>query len=269
VPAKVVRKRGGRLTRPKTKLEVPGDPRLMPRNWAKRGTGWLQERIFGFALLAAMLWLLSQLLTSPDFQVKLARVYGNQIVPTDTISQAASVPKESILLADSKKIRDSVMKLPQIKEARVKTQFPNRVEVFVTERPPSYVWKVKDTLYLASEDGILLGTSDKTGQLVALVDVDARPVSIGDRLDNDALAAASKLSFLLPRQLGITPGYFEYTSKEGVVLPTSFAGRVIFGQSEDIQEKVVAFKAISDKIRQDGLKVQMVDLRYKDKPYFK
>ncbi|MCL5958857.1 MAG: FtsQ-type POTRA domain-containing protein, partial [Chloroflexi bacterium] len=223
-------------------------------------------RVLYFALLFALLWALNHLLTSPDFQVNIARVHGNQLVPAEEIVEAASLPRESILATDPEKIRDSVLQLKQIKAADIRTRFPNEVQIYVTERTPSYIWKVGNTLYLASDDGILLGTSETAGPLVALVDVDARQVAVGDVVDVDALLAASKLSLLLPQKAGITPRYFEYSSKEGVVLPTDFAGRVIFGRGEDLDEKVESFRAISDKIRRDNLKVQLIDLRFKDKP---
>ena len=268
MPGKVVR-RGGRQRRPKTRLKLPGDASFLRKNWSKRAVGWAQGRILYFALLAALLWGLNHLLTSADFQVSAARVSGNQMVSAQSVVEAASLKRESILLVDTNTVRDSVLKLPQIKEARVATQFPNQVVVQVTERTPAYIWKVNDTLYLASEDGILLGTAEKPDQFLPLVDVDARPVTVGDRVDSDALVTASRLSLLLPKELGITPTYYEYSSKEGVVVPTNFAGRVILGKSENLEEKVATFRTVAQKIKQDGIKVQAVDLRFKDRPYLR
>jgi len=269
LPERIAKRRSGRHRRPKTKLRLPADASFPTINLPRRTVGWLQARIPHFALLALLVLALYYLLTSPDFQVSVARVYGNRLVPAKEVAEAASLSRQSILLVDAARVRESVLKLQQVRDAEVSTQFPNQVQIHVTERTPAYIWKVKDTLYLVSDDGVVLGTSDTANQTIAIVDTDARPVAVGDRLDKDIFATASKLSVLLPREAGLAPKYYEYSSKEGIVVPTDIAGRVIFGGSDNLEEKVATFKAVSDKIRLDDLKVHIVDLRFKGRPYLK
>lgn len=269
MPGKVVRRRGARHRRPKTRLKLPSDVSFFGMNRSKRAIGWVQGRFLHLALLVLLVLTFNHLLTSPDFQVSVARVYGNRLVSAEAVVEAASLPRGSILLVDGTRIRESILTLQQIKDARVSTQFPNQVQIHVTERTPACIWKVKDTLYLASEDGVLLGTSESTSQAIFVVDLDGRPRTIGDRVDKEAVATASRLAVMLPRQAGLAPKYYEYSATEGIVVPTDFAGRVIFGDSENLESKVATFKAISDRIRLDGLKVHIVDLRFEGRPYLR
>lgn len=250
-------------------MKLPGDVSFLRRNWSKRALGWARDRLLYFALLAVLLWTFDRLLTSPDFQVNAALVYGNRMVSASAVVEAASLARQSILLVDEKKIEGSVLRLQQVKGARIWTKLPNQVHIDVIERTPAYNWKAGNILYLVSDDGIVLGTSETANQPIVVVDVDARPVDIGAPIDSDATATASKLSRLLPVELGLSPSYYEYSLKEGIVVPTDFSGRVILGGSENLADKVAAFKAISQKIRQDGLKPKVVDLRFKDSLYLR
>lgn len=74
---------------------------------------------------------------------------------------------------------------------------------------------------------------------------------------------------VLPRELTLTPAYFEYSHAEGVVIPTDFAGRIAFGWSSDREYKLATLKSVAQTIRRQNLKVKYLDLRPKDRPYFR
>ncbi len=242
---------------------------FLGRKWSKRFGVWARDKLLFILVLVFLLWLGFYFTTSPDYRVTEITVTGNVLTASEDLVSAAGVRNQPILLLNHKKAEESILKLRAVKSAEVRSEFPNHASIRVIERTAEYIWKVKDTLYLASDDGIIVGTTPTANQMVALVDVDGTPTNVGGQVDADALHAAKALSSLLPREMSITPAYFEYSRSEGVVLPTDFAGRVVFGKMEDLEDKVATFKALKQAFQEKNLKVKYVDLRFKDKPYFR
>lgn len=220
-------------------------------------------------VLSLLAWLAVHLVTSPDYRVTEISVKGNDLIRDEELIQASKMRGQPILLLNDKQIEQSILKSKAIKSVEVHLAFPNRAVIEVVERPAAYVWKVRDTLYLVSDDGIVVGTTNTVTQQVAIVDIEGKDVAIGDQIDTDALKTARALHQLLPEEASIAPAYFEYSRGEGVVLPSDFAGRIVFGDSADLYNKVATLKSLRQVFKEQNLAVKYVDLRFKDRPYFR
>ncbi|MBI2953123.1 MAG: FtsQ-type POTRA domain-containing protein [Chloroflexi bacterium] len=264
-----VRKRNTLKRRPRRKLGLPTDVSFLGRNWSKRAGVWTRTKLLLLAALALLLWLGIYLISSPEFRVTDIAVKGNNLIRVEELIQLAGLQNSPILLVNTDRAERSIAQLKAVRSATVELEFPDRATIQMIERPAAYIWKVRDTLYLVSDDGIVLGTTPVVNQPLALVDVDARDLAVGDQIDVDALTTAKALSVLLPTELSLTPAYYEYSQREGVVLPTDFGGRVAFGNSVDLPNKVAILKSLRQTFQDEKLVVKYVDLRFQDRPYFR
>jgi cell division septal protein FtsQ len=264
-----VRRSNSLQRRPKQRVRIGSDLTFLGHNLIKRIGGWAKSRLLLLVALAALLWLGSHMANAPEFRITEVKLKGSDLVKPDELFRLASLQNQPIILVNRKQVEESVKTLRAIEAASVQLEFPNRAIIEVMERKPAYVWKVKETLYLVSDDGIVVGTSGAVDRSVAVVDIDGKDVAIGDAVDEHALRTARKLRDLLTAALSYTPAYFEYSQAEGIVLPTDFGGRVVFGTGEDIEMKVATLKSLRQTFQEQKLKASYVDLRFKDRPYFR
>jgi cell division septal protein FtsQ len=255
--------------RSKGKPRLGTDASFDGLNSTTRIGAWVRAKLLPLMGLAGILWLAIYLVSSPEYRINDVSVKGNSLIPSEELVHLASLQGQPILLANARGAEESIGKLKAVLAVTVRLEFPQRAVIEVAERPAAYVWKVKETLFQVSSDGIVLGTTPTANQPVVLVDVDGKELAVGDIVDADALATANTLRDLLPNALALTPAYFEYSHSEGVVLPTDFAGRVAFGGSDALENKVATLKAIRQTIQEKKLVVKFLDLRFPEKPYFR
>ncbi|MBI2942106.1 MAG: FtsQ-type POTRA domain-containing protein [Chloroflexi bacterium] len=261
--------RRSRYQRPRDTLVVPGDSFFRRINLGKRLRNAIASRLVPLALLAAMVWLGQHLFLSGTFALKRVEVVGNRLEATEEIRAAAGLADGTIFHVHRQNVRARVLRLRPIQSVDVAVRWPDTVRLTVVERRPTSIWKVDPTLYLVSDEGIVLAPTTQENQAVILVDIDRTPVRVGDQVDTRAVTAARYLRNTLPSVAGITPHYFEYSRAMGVILPTDRGFRVAFGFGDDLPTKVVTFRAILDAIAQQKLKAEFIDLRFKDHPYFR
>ncbi|MCL4458331.1 MAG: FtsQ-type POTRA domain-containing protein [Chloroflexi bacterium] len=267
---KQVIKRHSRFNRPKTRLLLPGDAGFRRRNYTKRLLVWLRQRSLYFLLLALLVWLGHFLLTSPRFQVQEAKIIGNKMLSVEQVAEAAAVRDKNIFLISQKTIGQALLgNLRTLKSVNIHSALPNQVTIEVTEWQPAYIWKVGQNLYVVSREGIVVGTTATLGLPIGIVDVDGEPVKIGDQVDREALATAEILFNRLPTVSGVTAKYFEYSHTQGIIAPIEPGIRVCFGRQGDLESKMLLLKSILDKAKQDNLKMQFIDLRFKGQAYFR
>lgn len=250
-------------------MRVPGDSPLRHPYLGRRVRGALATRFLSLLALVATLWLSYHFLFSGSFTVQRIQVVGTRLVDAGQVRAAAKLDDVSLFEVNRAAVRASVLSIRPIQSVDVGFIWPNTVRLSVTERRPAYIWKVDPTLYLVSEDGIVLAPTAEESLPVILVDVDRQPIAIGDVVDARALAAARYLRNALTSAVGVTPRYFEYSRSLGVVLPTGQGYRVAFGFGEDLPAKVVTYRAVAEKLAQQQAPVQLVDLRFSERPYYR
>ena len=250
-------------------MRVPGDSPLRHPYLGRRLRGALVARLSSLFALAALLLLGYHLLYGGAFAVQRVEVVGTRLVDADLVRSAAHLEGVSMFEVNRAAVRASVLTIRPIRSVDVGFVWPNTVRLTVAERRPAYIWKVEPTLYLVSEDGVVLAPTTEETMPVTLVDVERQPVAIGEVVDARALAAARYLRNALASAVGVTPSYFEYSRSLGVVLPTDRGYRVAFGFGEDLPSKVITYRAVAEKLAQLQTPVQLVDLRFSDRPYFR
>lgn len=215
-------------------------------------------------LLAALGWLVAWLLTADEFFVDGLTLRGNEVVSAEEIYRQSRLDGMNIFLVNTGWLEEAIAQIPAVKAARVRCRLPNRVIVEVEERRAEIVWQVGEARYLVDAEGMVLPAKGEPDRALIIEDLEARPVRPGDRVDPEAIEAAHRLSSLLPEVR-----VFEYSRAEGMSFTNERGWRVRLGMSDDLEAKVATLKALSQRIIEKGIHVELIDLRFKGSSYYR
>lgn len=258
---------GGRTRRPGQHLAVPGDVALIGRDERQRAAGWVAVRASWGVLLLGLVWLSAYLLTAPQFAVRSVEVTGNRLVPADRIVEAASITGQNVFLVGSRQVESACLAIRPLRSVAVTYVWPNVVKLEVVERRPFATWRTGGAAYLVSEDGVILAPAAGDGPLPVILDGDAQPVVVGGTVDGELLREAAYLAAALG-PLGLNGRDLEHSRTYGLTASGENGLRVAFGRG-DLPEKVATLRALLGGLAGRRVPVQFVDLRLKDRPYFR
>jgi hypothetical protein len=71
----------------------------------------------------------------------------------------------------------------------------------------------------------------------------------------------------LPRIAGLNPGNLEYSPETGVTVIVDGGQRVRFGRDDDLEWKVGAVVALRRELGRLGQQAELIDVRFRDRPY--
>ncbi|MBI4492631.1 MAG: FtsQ-type POTRA domain-containing protein [Chloroflexi bacterium] len=276
---------------PKSKIQNPKSPRgaVPVRGWGRprrhggpgslegrprvrlswRLVGWIFGRLVALGILMGASWLLYDGGTSPDFRVARVRIVGNQLASATQVEAAAAVGGKNVFWLKPGEVAKRLEALPAVAAAHVEVLLPDLVEVRVREREPFAVWQSGGSAFLVDESGMILAPELSAPRLSVVRDLSQQPVQPGDRVDADALKAASLLSHLLAPSDGEAAPSFDYQSDTGIEVPDLSGWRVRFGSSQDLAWKVSALQAIRAQLAEAGAHATFVDLRFRGRPYYR
>lgn len=183
-----------------------------------------QKRTFPW--LALFLWLcfvgtfVYMLFFSPVMNVEVLHVEGNVQVTQSDVERYFAEEREGVLWYILKRQNyflfrsDTLMnrlkeELPAIENVRVEKVFPNKVNIFIEERPVAILWCSRGPCSLVRKDSVATeGASvpDKRGALplYTIVDTGGLPVTLGEKLFDYSFVAHFKENVdLLQEEFGI------------------------------------------------------------------
>jgi cell division protein FtsQ len=178
---------------------------------------------------------------TPLLDVDHVRVRGGEHVDADTLVAAAGVHRGATMVGvDPGAAARRVEAVPWVDEARVERSWPGTVRIVVTERSPVAVVEATDTLSAVVDvTGRVVDMSDAPpGGLLALTGVRGR-IAEGEvlpRAARDALAVVGTLRERVPQGALAVSTELEVTIFGG--------GRVRFGSTDRLDEKVVAVETV-------------------------
>jgi cell division septal protein FtsQ len=242
-------------TAPKIKLSL----RPLAGFWQDKG-----GKALGFFLLLALGGLTYQLFAMENFYVYEAEVVGNQLLPAEEIYHHSGLEEMSIFWIDPAQIEANLVSLPNIKEAKVHCGLPSGVTIEVVERQPQTIWQQGEKRYWIDEEGTVLPARGELTEATVIVDLDERPVQPGDRVNPQVIAGTQKLCSLLPELDTV-----QYASPTGISFQSEQGWPIYLGQGEDIEQKVAIMRALLQEITAKGVHPQFIDLRFKERPYYK
>jgi cell division septal protein FtsQ len=243
------------------------EPQYVPESSGPSLLSWLVTKLIALILLFGASGLLYHVAASDGFRIERVVVVGSQLVPSAEIERTAAVEGLNIFWVREEEVGHRLQGIAAIQSARARTVLPDRLEVRIVERAPVAVWQNGGMSYLVDAEGRVLQVTDKAVALPTIRDVGSQPVKLGDTVDRAALTTMFRLQQLLPRVAGLTPRELEYGLDTGVTVVSDAGPRVRFGEDDDLEWQVSALVAVRRELERSGQRPELIDMRFKDRPY--
>ncbi|MCC7370000.1 MAG: cell division protein FtsQ/DivIB [Chloroflexi bacterium] len=250
------------------------------RQWEQRGGGQSLEatgpsgtygllfaRLLALMLLFGASGLLYYVAASDGFKIERVVVLGSQLVPPDEIESAAAVTGLNIFWLKEEEVGHRLQAITAIQSVRARAVLPDRLEVRIVERAPVAVWQNGGMSYLVDAEGRILRATDRAVALPTIQDLSSDQIPPSGAIDRAALSTLFQLQQLLPGIAGINPGAVEYSADTGVTIIVDGGQRVRFGRDDDLEWKVNAVVALRRELGRVGQRAELIDVRFRDRPY--
>ena len=237
----------------------PSGPQLnIP--WGKLGGPLLAAG--GAALLIALaLWLVR----GDALRVDDVDVVGASVADVAAIEAAANLEGQSVLKLDTGGASERVSRVPGVKKAAVRRDFPRGAVVAVTEYEGWGYWQVAGFSHVIDREGVVHDLA-RTPPPNAPTIIDAsseQPLEPGMRVDADTVALVARLlddgTF---QRLGLQPDRFEFDAQRGLTVHVGGGPAAVFGDSHDYEFKVAAWAALLQRVKARELQAKEFDLRF-------
>jgi cell division septal protein FtsQ len=164
-------------------------------------------------------------------------------------------------------VQKRLLAIPAIAEADVRVVLPDRLEVRVRERAPFGVLQNGATAQLLDVDGVVIGSTNEAPPILTIRNLDTS-LDPPARFDPEAFGAIKVLS----RHLGGTafePTTFAYSRQTGLEFETREGMVVRLGGGKDLDWKLGALDKMRQYLVEHRLRAQLIDVRFRDRPYFR
>lgn len=210
------------------------------------------------------------------FTIKSITVTGTSRVSSQRIEVAAQasmsrhwLARNLLTLSVGKFESDLLSGQSEIKSVEVNRQWPNRLQLIVTERQPTLNWETGGVNYLLDLDGTIIGPSDVS--LPTVVDSTNLPVKPGDRVaPTQFVDFAARLADLLKqKKLGVVEMRVPDTTSELYIKVTK--GYVVKFDTERGAEAEVndLEKVLATLAQLNKTPAEYIDLRIEGKAYYR
>jgi cell division protein FtsQ len=245
--------------------------RALRRSWWRQGLAWLAPRWLSMLCAVALFGLALSLLTSPELrvqQVVVRRESASAQAALTRATQLSHVVGQNILLLNTHRVAREVASVPSVLSARVVPRFPNTVEIEIVERSPIAVWRAANGSFLVDAQGFVIAEAPEGNGLpsFSVKDTTGREFHLADQVNPRLLHAGRELSKALPAA-GASVREVE-AGPQGLVLVTDGGWRVLVGEPDSLNTKLANFAAVVELAQSRNLKIQFVDLRPKDRPFY-
>ena len=179
------------------------------------------------------------------------------------LNQANISKSKPILEVDVTAVTSRIEEIPYINEARINRSFGGKITISVSLRKPTVVLQnFGDWLLIDSEGRLLERISEMSPSLrYPVIEGNFSDLQIGEWLPEQALSAVELANNLPPVLLAdtssILPG-------EEIELVLFGQGKVLFGNNQALESKIVAVSTILEQVNLAGL--IHIDVRTPDKP---
>ncbi len=228
---------------------------------------WVVSKLIALILLFGASGLLYHVAASDDFRITSVVVRGTRLLSDGEVEAAAAVSGINIFWLRQEVVAQRLQAVPAIESVQAGAYLPNRIEVRIGERTPVAAWLSGEVAWLVDGEGRVLRSVQSPPALPAVRDVGSSGLVPGGSVDRAALATMFRLREVLPRGAGLSPRDFEYSADAGVTVVADSGLRVVFGREDDLDWKVTALVAVRRELERQGQRAELIDVRFKDRPY--
>ena len=248
--------------------------------------GW---RLLSAAMSIVLGYLLIYALTAPIFKIDSVTIEGLKRVNGDDVNAVLDLRGSLIFSVDPELISDGVKKaFPELTDVSLSVALPAVVTIRAAEREPIMVWQWGDRRMWVDETGMIFPIRGETDAKLFTViseslpplvrdinpkkDITAEPEPLvlkpegsGQRMVPDVLAAALKLSSVIPEG---TPLIYDHVRGLGWLDPAGWD--VYLGRSvDDLDQKMLMYQAIVDHLSKQGITPAVISVAQVDAPYYR
>ncbi len=252
----------------------------------------LSARWLSLGLLALSIYALTLIGMDENFYLTAIPVEGVISVPATEVVQASNLAGSHIFAADPGTAAQQIMdNVPGIISAEVTLNWPNQVQITVTEDSPIAIWVEGSNQFWVTRTGRLVpARSASLGLLMIQSEVEgvsaATAVTVTPTADDqtegeDAAvvveSAAANMRFLPHdvlagalqlKQLRPNIDRLYYRPSSGLSYQDGRGWRVFFGTGTDMSQKLVVYETIVEDLLAQGLTPQYVSVSNQEKPYY-
>ena len=216
--------------------------------------------VIGYLLFAGYNFLIS----TPRFQIQNVTFQGNHVLNNSQILEwLGPVIGKNLISIDFVRLNKRLSEHPWVQTVSIQRIFPQGLEFELTERVP-YARIKKDQTYLMDNFGSIL-SPEKPGYghlpLIILKDSREKGVSNGELLNSlKTMDDFNQLSFFKNNPLEVA----ELVGPSRVLFKARNKGFKIQMSRDELNEGFKNFKIIQDSLEDENLKIQMIDLSFKD-----
>ncbi len=252
-------------------------------------------RIFGFFAVVVMMMLGANFaLTSSAFRVAQVSVVGTHNDLLVSSIQHMGMQGQNIFLIDVVALTDRIEMLPVVASANLEKQWPNQLQVSVTERTPALLWQTPHGTYSVDRHGVVIAPASETmgaDALMTVVDMPQRgkisggkgtEIHPGVQLNAADIAFAMTVFADLPKVAGITDFSLRYIDTMPAVLANmgghggyvveSKAGWTAYlGGANDanpLNNRLIELQQILTLAQREQLSLATIDLRFGLRPVY-
>lgn len=202
------------------------------------------------------------------FQIKTIQVRGNKFVTEEELSPYLNeLHDKNILKADLKNLMFMLKENPWIKDVAVKRELPSSILVNITERMPAVYINSTGKLYLADEEGVILG--EKPENLLNLpviygISLSGSEKNTGEKVSTEGMQSALELKKELAALpwIDISTAGIEVGDRAQIILHLKdYSIRLGKG---GYKEKLKRFYELTNNLKDKGTSFKEVDLRFEN-----
>ena len=206
------------------------------------------------------------LLLGDTLRVRDVNVVGTQVTDPFVIARASGVGGESLLTLDVSEAAARITALEGIREATVHRDWPNGVIIDVTEEQAWGYWQIGEVRRLISADGKVLGLARPPAEGAPTIIEVGPPTSVETLAiepDRDTVQLVARLSNDSTfKHLRVTPTGYIFRRDRGLTVLTEQGPHAVFGDSHNYDFKVAAWGALLDRIDEQQIEANEIDLRF-------
>ncbi len=250
---------------------------------SSRGRNVLLRLLALFALLLVVGLGANFALTSATFRIAQVSIVGTHNMLLVHTIQHMGIRGQNIFLIDAAALTARIELLPMVSSASLQKQWPDRLQVVISERTPALFWQTSNGAFSVDKNGLVIAPDSQangTGSLQSVVDrsnrAGASGLRPGSRLPAADIAFALAIFAQLPRVADVTDFSLSYTSMAGQAagsfVVASKAGWLAYlGGADDanpLANRLLELQQILLLAQQEQLGLATIDLRFGLRPVY-
>lgn len=267
-PKRIKSKRSRKQGRPRRRYDVAlGAERGAQIQVRVIPAGFLGTRALSLALLLFAIMSLLQFTRAERFQVMTPEVQGASLLSQAQVRSLIQIEGQSLFFLDPAEIEARLEEAAEVKDSRVRFQWPNTVKIELEERTPVAAWNDGGRIWWLSDDGIayiqhgqrndLIEISSEAGSLNLSTD------ELAPAIDPTVIEGVSELRAQLP-----AVEKWNYDRDLGIGFIDEEGRQVYFGDGDMASQKARTYLAIAERLAAEQIRVTMISVTDYNAPYY-